>query len=236
MRESRLRLAVPVPKEGLLIRKDRADAVEVKASGTRDGRFAAKSVIDNQTWEVPIDGVVDYTLGPITTTGNGGYGRGPVPYDRNLSTWGLYFRPTYWLLPPRQSGQVTVKLKQPTRLKLIRLLNTTNAGLNDFAAVGCRLELLADDNTPLWSRDLSFGRPWDRAFQAAFARPELFGSYGKAFQGILKPGVVVPFGAGWLEVPVDLDSKVRSIRLTINNFWAMGGGLNEIQAYASPSP
>ena len=50
------------------------------------------------------------------------------------------------------------------------------------------------------------------------------------------PTPIVPFGVGWLEVPVDLHSKVRSIRLSIDNFWAMGGGLNEIQAYASPAP
>jgi hypothetical protein len=244
--QARLKAGLATLAERLMAERDKyvglgwknvaLDAVDVKASGTRDDRFAAKNVIDNKTWEVPIDGVVDYTLGTITTTGNGGYGRGPVPYDGNLSTWELYFRPTYWLLPPGQTGQITIKLKEPTRLKLIRLLNTTNAGLNDFATVDCRLELLADDNTPLWSRDLSFGRPWDRAFQAAFAKPEFFGSYGEAFQGILEPGVIVPFGAGWLEVPVDLDSEVRSIRLTIINFWAMGGGLNEIQAYEIPGP
>ncbi|MEE8450528.1 MAG: hypothetical protein V3R99_01400 [Thermoguttaceae bacterium] len=246
--ESRMRLKTGMAKlaERLLGERDKyvrrgwknvaIDAVEVKADRTRDDRFAATNVIDNKTWEVPIDGVVDYTLGPITTTGSGGYGRGPVPYDHNPSTWELYFRPTYWLLPPGQTGRITIKLKEPTRLRLIRLLNTTNAGLNDFAAVGGRLELLADDDTLLWSRDLSFGRPWDRAFQAAFAKPEFFGSYGEAFQGILEPGVIVPFGAGWLEVPVDLDSKVRSIRLRIDKYWAMGGGVNEIQAYAAPAP
>lgn len=80
-------------------------------------------------------------------------------------------------------------------------LNTTNAGRNDFATVNCRLELLAEDDTPLGSHNLSFGRAWDRAFRAAFARPKFFDSYGQAFQGILEPGVMVPFGAGWLEVP-----------------------------------
>lgn len=58
---------------------------------------------------------------------------------------------------PKRPGQITAKLKEPTRFKLMCLLNRTNAGLNDFAAVNCRLELLADDNTPLWSRDLTFG-------------------------------------------------------------------------------
>jgi len=244
--QSRLKAGMAKLAERLLEERDRyasrgwknvaIDAVEVKADGVRDARFAAKNVIDNKTWEVPIDGVVDYTLGPITTTGNGGYGRGPAPYDDNLSTWELYFRPTYWLPPPGQNGRITITLKEPTRLKLIRLLNTTNAGLNDFATVDCRLELLDDSDTPLWSRDLSFGRPWDRAFLAAFAEPEFFDSYGKAFEGILEPGVRVPFGVGWLEVPVDLDFKVRSIRVKINKSWAMGGGLNEIQAYADVTP
>ncbi len=147
--QTRLKAGMAKVAERLLAERDKyvrqgwknvaLDAAEVKASGTRDDRFAAGNLVDNKTWEVPIDGVVDYTLGTITTAGNGGYGRGPTPYDRGLSIWELYFRPTYWLLPPGQSGQITIKLKEPTRLKLIRLLNTTNAGLNDFASVGGRL-------------------------------------------------------------------------------------------------
>jgi hypothetical protein len=208
------------------------DAAEVRASGTRDDRFGAEKVIDNKTWEIPVDGVVDYTLGTITTTGNGGYGRGATPYDQNLSTWPLFFRPTYWLLPPRTPGEITITLKEPTKVKLVRLLNTTNAGLNDFATVRCRLELLSREQETLWSKEVTFGRAWDDAFKASFAIPEFFSAYGDSFQGILEPGVIVPFGAGWQDVFVDLDREVRYVRVRVDEFWAMGGGLNEIQVYA----
>ena len=74
-------------------------------------------------------------------------------------------------------GIATIKLKEPTQIKLIRLLNTTNAGLNDLAAVDCEVELLDKDETPVWSKPVVFGRPWDRSFGPAFARPEFFESY-----------------------------------------------------------
>ena len=206
---------------------------EVSATASRDDRFAVSHVIDNKTWEFPLDGVVDYTLGTISTTGNGGYGRGPAPFDSNLSTWSLYFRPTYWLLPPRQAGAVTLKLKQPAVLKLIRLVNTTNAGLNDYAAVTCRVTLLDSEEKPLRSHKVTFGRAWDRVFGAAFAKPEFFSSYGKAFAGILEPDVTVPFGDPWQELTIDYDQPVHFVRVEVEQFWALGGGLNEIQIYAS---
>lgn len=207
------------------------DAVEVRATAQRDERFAARHVIDGKTWEIPIDGVVDYTLGNVTTTGNGGYGRGAASYGENLSTWPLYFRPTYWLLPPRTTGSVTITLKEPAPLKLIRLLNTTNAGLNDYAAVRCRVELLSRREEIVWTRELTFGSPWDRPFKASFAFPEFFDSYGDSFKGILEPGVPVPFPATWQDLAVDVDHKVQHVRVHVESFWALGGGLNEIQVY-----
>jgi hypothetical protein len=212
-----------------------AEAVEVRASGTRDDRFRPENLVDGKSWEMPVDGVVDYTLGSIETTGNGGYGRGPVPYDDNLSRWQLFFRPTYWLLPAGATGNVTIKLKQPTRVKLVRLLNTTNAGLNDFATVKCEVELLDEDGTAVWSKPVVFGQPWDRAFRAALARPEFFGSYGEAFRGILEPGLTVPFGTGWQDVDVNCHQAVRFVRVKIVQYWAMGGGLNEVQVYPPPT-
>ncbi|MBN2477039.1 MAG: hypothetical protein JXB62_20700 [Pirellulales bacterium] len=207
------------------------EAVEVRASGTRDDRFNAKNVIDGKTWEMPVDGLVDYALGNIETTGNGGYGRGATPYNDNLSSWQLFFRPTYWLLPPGITGNVTIKLRQPSRVKLVRLLNTSNAGLNDFATVRCKLELLDKDERPLWSKPVVFGRPWDRAFQAAFARPKFFHSYGESFHEILEPGATVPFGTGWQDIDVDCPQDVQYVRVKIDKYWAMGGGLNEVQVY-----
>ncbi|MHB1033095.1 MAG: hypothetical protein ACYC35_02365 [Pirellulales bacterium] len=213
-------------------RKNLALDAEVVASGTRDRRFDAGHVIDNQTAEIPIDGVLDYTLGEIETPATGGYGRGDGPsYTENLSSWPLYVRPTYWLLPPRQTGAVTLKLKKPAPVRMVRLLNTTNAGLNDFATIDFQVELLDAVEKVVFRRAGSFGRPWDRAFSAAFANPKFFGSYGKAFAGMLEPAAKVPFPAAWQEMVIDRPVPVRYVRITVLSYWAMGGGLNEVQVY-----
>ncbi|MGA2064291.1 MAG: hypothetical protein ABSG86_04960 [Thermoguttaceae bacterium] len=213
-------------------RKNLALEAEVTASGVRDPRFDARHVTDNETWEFPIDGVLDYTLGEIETPGNGGYGRGDGPsFTQNLSTWPLYIRPTYWLLPPRQTGWLTLKLKQPAPVRLVRLLNTTNAGLNDFATVDFEVELL-DDALKVVSRHAgSFGRVWDRAFRSALVKPKFFAGYGPAFSGMLEPGAKVPFGSGWQEIVVDRPVPVRYVRVKVLSYWAMGGGLNEVQVF-----
>jgi hypothetical protein len=53
---------------------------------------------------------------------------------------------------------------EPRQIKLIRLLNTTNAGLNDFAAVKYDVELLDKNETPVWSKRLfSAGRGTGRS-------------------------------------------------------------------------
>jgi hypothetical protein len=114
---------------------------------------------------------------------------------------------------------------------MVRLLNTCNAGLNDFATTKCRVTLLSDRKSPRWTKRVTLGREWDRAFEAAFARPEFFASYGAAFDGILEPGAIVPFGTGWVDVPVDCDEPIRYVRVNIREFWAAGGGINEVQVY-----
>jgi hypothetical protein len=213
-------------------RKNLALEAEVSASGIRDPRFDARHVIDNQTWEFPLDGALNYALGEIETPGNGGYGRGDGPsYTQNLSTWPLQVQPTYWLLPPRQTGSLTLKLKQPSRVRLVRLLNTANGGLNDFATIDFAVELLDKTQKVVFRREGSFGRVWDGAFRSAFAKPMFFGSYGKAFAGMLEPGAKVPFSGGWQEIAVDARVPVRYVRVHVLSYWAMGGGLNEVQVY-----
>jgi hypothetical protein len=213
-------------------RKNLALEAEVTASGVRDPRFEAKHVVDNRSWEIPIDGVLDYTLGEIETPGNGAYGRGEAPsYTENLSTWPLYVRPTYWLLPPRQKGAVTLKLKEAAPVRLVRLLNTTNAGLNDFATIDFEVELLDNAQKVVSRHAGSFGRVWDGAFRSALAKPQFFSGYGPAFAGMLEPGAKVPFGSGWQEITVDRPLPVRYVRVNILSYWAMGGGLNEVQVY-----
>jgi len=209
------------------------DAIDVSASATRDPRFDARNLIDNKSWEMPFDGVVDYTLGDLLTMGNGGYGRDAASYEQDLVSWPLYFRPTYWLLPLRQTGDVVIRLKKPTAVRMVRLMNTTNAGLNDFATTDARVELLgADSDEVLWSQPIQFGKPWDRVFKSAFVRPDFFASYGDSFRGLLEPGVRVPFGEGWVDVPIDCKQPAARVRIRIDKYWAGGGGLNEVQVYA----
>ena len=114
---------------------------------------------------------------------------------------------------------------------MVRLLGTTNAGLNDFAATECQVSLLAEDRSSPWTLAVTLGQPSDGAFRAAFARPQFFGSYGDSFRGILEPGVIVPFPARWVDVPVECSVPVRYVRIRITKFWAAGGGLNEVQVY-----
>ena len=213
-------------------RKNLALEAEVTATGVRDSRFAARNVMDNQTWEIPIDGVLDYTLGEIETPGNGGYGQSEGPsYTENLSTWPLFLRPTYWLLPPRQTGAITLKLKQPASVRLVRLLNTTNAGLNDFATIDFEVQLLDEAEKVVARQKGSFGRVWDGAFRSAFAVPKFFSRYGRAFSGLNERGIKVPFGSGWQEIVFNDPAAVRYIRIKVLSYWAMGGGLNEVQVY-----
>jgi len=206
---------------------------EVSATGTRDARFGPEHVIDNKVCEFPADGLLDYTQGPIMTTQGYGYSvMEHMSYFAKQSEWPFYVRPTYWLLPPRSLGEITLKLPEPMNIKLVRVLNTTNGGLNDYATVDFHVDLLDENAFPAWTAKRRFGRPWDRVFKAAFAIPEYFGSYGAAFEGILEPGVTVPFGAGWVDVPVDFNQRpISYVRITVDSFWAMGGGINEIQVY-----
>jgi hypothetical protein len=208
-------------------------ALDAKVSTTnmRDERFGPQHLIDNNTSEIPIDGVLDYTLGQIQTTGNGGYGGGSTSYTENMSNWPLFVRPSYWLLPYRQPGAVTLKLKTPSKVRLVRLLNTTNAGLNDYATIDYTIDLLNADGSIAWSKDGSFGKPQDRAFKSAFIKPEFFKAYGETFKGMLEPGIKVPFGAGWQDVGINHTSEVSSVRVTVKTFWGLGGGLNEVQIY-----
>ncbi len=103
--------------------------------------------------------------------------------------------------------------------------------MNDYAAVRCTVELLSRQKDIVWTKELTFGRAWDRPFAASFALPRFFDSYGDSFTGILEPRVPVPFPATWHDLPVDVDREVRHVRVRIQSFWSMGGGLNEIQIY-----
>jgi len=206
---------------------------EVTASGTRDQRFSPRHVIDNKTWEFPADGVLDYSLGEIQTTQGFGYGRNErVSYTENMSELPFHIPPTYWLLPYRQTGDITLKLKFPSKLKLVRILNTSNAGLYDYGTIDFRLELLDKNQKVVYTKSGSFGKVWDRAFKSAFAMPEFFNSYGPTFEGLLTPGSKLPFGSGWQDINIEYSGIVHYVRVVILNYWALGGGLNEIQVYA----
>ena len=113
----------------------------------------------------------------------------------------------------------------------MRLLNTSNAGLNDFAAHRFRVELYDKDHKLLAARDGQFGRVFDGAFRQAFFVPKWFDHYSPTFAGMLEPGLTVPFGDGWQEIAFPRVSGVAAVRVVITKYWGIGGGLNEIQVY-----
>ena len=205
---------------------------EVTASASRDPRFPPSNVIDNRTWEFPSDGKLDYTLGEIQTTQGFGYGKDEkMSYTDNMSSWPFYIPPTYWLLPYRQTGEITLKLKESSKIKMIRVLNTSNAGLFDYGTIDFRIDLLDENGNKVFGKESSFGKVWDRAFKSAFVKPEFFSAYGPTFEGILEPGVKVPYGNGWQDIEIGYTNSVRYVRLSILSYWALGGGINEIQVY-----
>lgn len=125
-----------------------------------------------------------------------------------------------------------LRLKRVSPAKLVRLLNTSNGGLNDFTTTDFTVRLLDENHHVLKQIDGTFGKIADDAFQAAFARPEFFNQYADVFQSMLSPGVRVRFGDGWKEITFGGPAAgVRSVRVNINHFWALGGGLNGVQIY-----
>ena len=212
-------------------KKNLALGAKVTASGTRDPRFAPKRVIDNKTWEYPSVGRLDYTLGELKTSPLGGYGMGKTPlFGENMSSWPFYIPPTYWLLPYGKPGWIQLDLPHETPISLVRLLNTSNAGLNDYATIKYRVELLDGSNKVVSKHSGSFGRVFDRPFKQAFKYPQHFSRYSPTFDGMLEQGISVPFGDGWQDVKFK-PIKAKSIKVYIDSHWAIGGGLNEIQVF-----
>lgn len=213
-------------------RKNLALEAKVTASASRDARFPPEKVIDNQVAEYPLDGHLDYRLGIVWTSSRfAGYGSGKESLLDNRDYFPLYVKPTYWLLPEDKLGHVELELKEPAAVDLVRLLNTSNAGLNDFAAHLFHVELYDAARKLLASKEGAFGKAFDRPFQHAFFAPKWFSRYTPTFAGMLEPGLTVPFGDGWKEVAFDAVAGVKFIRVAITKFWGIGGGLNEVQVY-----
>jgi hypothetical protein len=213
-------------------RTNLARGARVTASATRDDRFPPAKVVDQQTAEYPTDGHLDYTLGIVWSSGRFvGYGSGKESLLANRDYWPLYIKPTYWLLPEQTLGHVELELRRPATVDLVRLLNTSNAGLNDFATHTFRVELYDKDHKLLGKQDGAFGKVFDRPFAQAFVVPKWFDHYTPSFAGMLEPTLTVPFGDGWKEMPFDQVAGVVFVRVVITKYWGIGGGLNEIQIY-----
>jgi len=213
-------------------RKNLALGAKATASATRDERFPPENVIDNQTAEYPLDGHLDYTLGIVWSSARfAGYGAGKDSLFKDRDYFPLYVRPTYWLLPEATLGHIELELKRPATIDLARLLNTSNAGLNDFATHTFRVELYDGAHNLLASRDGAFGKVFDRPFKQAFFVPGWFRGYTATFAGMLEPGLTVPFGDRWQEMTFEGAKGVRFVRAVITKYWGIGGGLNEIQVY-----
>lgn len=213
-------------------RRNLALDAKVTASASRDERFPPSKVTDNQVAEYPLDGHLDYRLGIVWTSSPfAGYGSGKDSLLDNRDYFPLYVKPTYWLLPEEKLGHIELELKEPAAVDLVRLLNTSNAGLNDFAAHTFRVELFDAGRKPLASKEGAFGKVFDRPFRQAFFAPKWFSRYTPTFAGMLEPGLTVPFGDGWREVPFEGIEGARFVRVAITKFWGIGGGLNEVQVY-----
>lgn len=207
-----------------------ARGAKVTTSAVRDPRFAAAHVVDNETAEYPADGQLDYTLGAVESSGRFvGYGAGKESLLANRDSWPIYVRPTYWLLPEQQLGHVEIELPKAATVDRVRLLNTSNAGLNDFAAHSFRVELYGRGRKKLASKEGAFGKVFDRSFAQAFVVPKWFSRYTPSFAGMLEPGVSVPFGDGWQEINFAPVVDVVFVRVVITRYWGIGGGLNEVQ-------
>lgn len=206
---------------------------KVTASASRDERFSPDHVVDNQTAEYPRDGHLDYRLGIVWSSGRFvGYGSGKDSLLRDRDYWPLYVKPTYWLLPEEKLGHIELELPRPADVDLVRILNTSNAGLNDFATHTFRIELRDRDRKVLATKEGSFGKVFDRPFTQAFKVPKWFDHYTPSFEGMLEPGLTVPFGDGWREITFDHVKEVVFVRVIVTKYWGIGGGLNEIQVYA----
>lgn len=213
------------------LERNLAREARVTASASRAIRFSPYLTIDNNTSEYPTDGKLDYTQEPIETASLGGYGqdRHPLVSDE-MATFPFYVPPTYWLLPYQQTGWIEYEWKQDQQISEVRVLNTSNAGLNDYATMKYRIELRDADDQVLASTRQQFGKVFDRPFQAAFKYPQHFGKYSDTFQGMLEPGIAVPFGDGWQTTKFK-PTVVRKVRIFIESYWGLGGGLNEVQIY-----
>jgi hypothetical protein len=214
-------------------RENLALTAKVTAFATRDDRFGPSHVADNQTAEYPTDGHLDYTQGVVWSSGRFvGYGAGKESLLANRDYWPLYVRPTYWLLPEETLGHVELALARPATVALVRLLNTSNGGLNDFATHTFRVELYGPSHKLLAVKAGSFGKVSDRPFRQAFVSAQWFSRYTPSFAGMLEPGLTVPFGDGWREVPFERVPGVAFVRVVLTKYWGIGGGLNEVQVYA----
>ncbi|MGH7222569.1 MAG: hypothetical protein ACRELF_05040, partial [Gemmataceae bacterium] len=213
-------------------RKNLALEAKVTASASRDARFAPRHIVDNKTAEYPSDGHLGYTLGTILSSNqSAGYGAGKESLLDNRGEWPLYIKPTYWLLPEGKLGHIELKLAHPAMIDKVRLLNTSNAGLNDFATHKFRVELYGSGRKLLASKEGTFGQVFDRPFRQAFFVPKWFARYPATFAGMLEPGLTVPFGDGWQELAFDNVAGATTVRVVVTKYWGIGGGLNEIQIY-----
>ncbi len=197
---------------------------KVTASAQRDPRFAPEKVIDNATWEYPADGLLDYTQGELLTTPGGGYGTGRASLTADMSSWPFYIRPTYWLLPYQAAGWIQLELKNESPVSVVRLLNTSNAGANDYATMKFRVELLDSAGKVLAGQKGEFGQLFDRPFQQAFKAPQIFSKFGETFKGMLEPGIKVSFGDGWQTIEFKGSPKAKFVKVYIDSWWRWAAG------------
>jgi len=113
----------------------------------------------------------------------------------------------------------------------VRLLNTSNAGLNDFAAESVRIELYDREHKLVTDKEETFGKVFDRAFKQAFlsavAQRVLRQLFGCA------PTRTLRAVWRWLERDTLRQCEGGRVRTRRHHpILGIGGGLNEIQSIA----
>jgi len=201
-----------------------ARGAKVTASSVYDDRFSPDRAIDGIVAEGFGDGSLRNGEPPIRSGRLTGYGASDA--DLYGTEWNYRIRPSCWLAANEEKDSwIEIALDRTARIGLVRILNTTNGGFNDRAAIDIAIELRDTDGGVVAKEALTFGK--------AFPGPvsEVSPPYAKAYRFWYDPATPIPHGEGFREVRFEGAPEASRVRVTIARYWGFGAGLNEIQVY-----
>jgi len=217
-------------RDALAPRRNLAQGARVRASGAWDERFGPERVVDHEVADAAGDGSFTYDQPPILSGRLTGYGAGDEGAELYGHEWPYRIHPTYWLAPDEQpDAWVELDLGTARPVALVRLLNTSNGGFNDRAALDFRVDLLDAAREVVASRTGQFGQPWP----GPVTNPQP--PYAPTYRFWYDPDTPFPFGAGWQTMEFAEAPPARFVRVTVTRYWGFGAGLNEVQVYGPES-